>query len=380
MKRRPQSLRVLIIPDKFKGTLTAVAAATALARGWARGRSQDQLRILPLTDGGDGFGDCMRQVLGASRQSTVSVDAAHRPCRVPWWLVPGRRLAIVESACCIGLAMLPRGRYHPFRLDTLGLAKLLKTLAQRRVRACLMGIGGSATNDGGFGLALGLGWTFLDRAGRPIRRWTDLSALASVHPPLPPGPLGSLQLTVATDVDNPLLGRHGATRIYGPQKGLRPEDIPPAEKALRRLKSVSEQTLGRPLADQAGAGAAGGLGFGLVAFAGATLQSGIQVYARHAKLAAHLDWAQLILTGEGRMDASTLMGKGVGEIARQARSRGLPCIGIAGSVQDGSMLRRHFVTIEALTPDRVSLNEAMNRPVHWLSRLSLELASAWTHR
>jgi glycerate kinase len=272
--------------------------------------------------------------------------------------------------------MLPPGRHHPFNLDTRGLATVLQAVAKRQTRTCLIGIGGSATNDGGFGLAVGLGWEFLDRAHRVIRRWIDLANLATIVPPARPNPLSSMRLAVATDVDNRLLGRYGATRVYGPQKGIRPGDVAQAERALGRLSAVVRRTVRTHFADQPGAGAAGGLGFGLAAFAGAKLQSGIQLYARHANLDAHLDWAELVITGEGQMDASTLMGKGVGEIARRAGSRHLPCIGIAGSTRNVRELEDLFVSVQALTPDRMTLQDAMRHPARHLSQLSFDLASA----
>jgi glycerate kinase len=276
--------------------------------------------------------------------------------------------------------MLPRGRYHPFQLDTRGLATVLQAVAKHKVQTCLIGIGGSATNDGGFGLAVGLGWQFLDRFGRPLQRWTDLSKLVRIVSPPAPHPLRSLRVLVATDVENPLLGPRGATRIYGPQKGILPGDLGRAERALRRLSVIVRNTLGGHLDVQPGAGAAGGLGFGLTAFARATLQSGFDLYAGYAKLNAHLRWADLLVTGEGQMDASTLMGKGVGELARRAQSRHLPCIGIAGSCHDRPLLAEVFVAIGSLTPERFSQREAMHRPERCLRQLSFELGSTWTPR
>jgi glycerate kinase len=319
----------------------------------------------------------MKRILQARNHRVLSLDAAHRACRVPWWLASEPNVAIVESARCIGLAMLPPGRYHPFQLDTRGLAAVLKAVARRQVRTCLVGIGGSATNDGGFGLALGLGWRFLDSRDHPIQRWIDLHRLVTLIPPPRYAAFKPMRLVVATDVGNPLLGPQGATRVYGPQKGVRPADIAPAERALRRLSTVVEQTLGRALANQPGAGAAGGLGFGLLAFADAALQSGFDLYARHAHLGAHLRWAELLITGEGRIDASTLMGKGVGEIARRARSRHTACIGVAGALRDVPKLRRHFDSVHALAPDRTSPQEALRRPSHHLQHLARDLASRW---
>src|SRR3989442_31077 len=153
---------VLIIPDKFKGTLTATEAAQAIARGWRTARPRDALDLLPLSDGGDGFGEVISGLLEARVQTANTVDAAHRPRAAKWWWVTRSRTAIIESAEVIGLALLPPKRFHPFQLDTFGLGAVLAAASARGARRCLMGLGGSATNDGGFGLARALGWEFLD--------------------------------------------------------------------------------------------------------------------------------------------------------------------------------------------------------------------------
>ena len=310
-------LRVLIIPDKFKGTLTAHAAAEAIARGWRKARAQDSLELLPMSDGGDGFGEVTSALLQARSQRVKTVDAAHRPCVARWWWEPRTRTAIIESAAVIGLAMLPPKRFHPFQLDTLGLGAVVRAAAKKGATRCLMGIGGSATNDGGFGLARALGWEFLDRNGQLIEHWTGLHRLQRIRAPR--RRRWFARRLVATDVQNPLLGPRGATRVYGPQKGLRPQDFALAERCLGRLARVVREQFGRDFAREPGAGAAGGLGFGLLAFLGAELKPGFDLFARQAALERHLRAADLVITGEGAIDRSTLMGKGVGQIARRCR-------------------------------------------------------------
>src|SRR5690349_13839430 len=259
------SLRVLVIPDKFKGTLTAAAAAEAIQRGWSKVRPEDHVSILPMSDGGEGFGEVMSALLGARRQRIRTVDAAHHPCLASWWWAAKRGTAIIETASVIGLAMLPPKRFHPFKLDTFGLGALFRAAKRKGAKHGLVGIGGSATNDAGFGLARALGWEFFDRKGRAIRRWLELPSLAAIRPPQRRRWFD--ELVVAVDVQNPLLGRRGATRIYGPQKGLRPRDFPKAERCLYRLKTVWKTESGGDLSRVPGSGAAGGLGFGLMAFA-----------------------------------------------------------------------------------------------------------------
>ena len=312
------ALKVLIIPDKFKGTLTAPAAAEAIARGWRKARPGDLLSLLPMSDGGDGFGEVTSALLKARIQRVRTVDAAHRPCVAKWWWEPKTRTAIIESAGVIGLAMLPPKRFHPFQLDTLGLGAVVQAAAKRGARRCLMGIGGSATNDGGFGLARALGWEFLDRKGVLIEHWTGLGQLERIRVPQRRRWFNSV--VVATDVRNRLLGQRGATRVYGPQKGLRAQDLALAERCLGRLARVLKQQFGRDVAREPGTGAAGGLGFGLVAFLGAELQPGFELFARQAALDRHLRAADLVVTAEGAIDRSTLMGKGVGQIALDRKS------------------------------------------------------------
>jgi glycerate 2-kinase len=364
---------ILIIPDKFKGTLTAQQAARAIARGWHRARPADQLHLLPMSDGGDGFGSVLSSTLHATRRSTQTTDAAGRPCRVPWWIHASQRTAVIESARVIGLAMLPPGRYHPFDLHSGGLARILRAIENRDCSTCLIGIGGSATNDAGFGLATALGWQFLDRNGHPISRWPDLARL---HKLLPPTRTPTLKITVATDVQNPLLGRNGASRVYGPQKGLRPRDLPKAEAALRRLAAVARRYFGIDHAIRPGAGAAGGLGFGLMTFLNAQPEPGFNLFADYAKLDPQLDRADLVITGEGSVDRSSLMGKGVGELAQRCHRRNIPCFALAGVTRDHALLGRHFSHFAALT-DLTTSAAALAHPAYWLTRLASHVASTF---
>jgi glycerate kinase len=359
-------MKVLIVPDKFKGTLTAAQAAEAIARGWQRAHPADQLDRLPMSDGGDGFGEVVSAQLRARPQKTKTLDAAHRQCAATWWWEPETRIAIVESAKVVGLAMLPPGKFHPFELDTFGLGAVLQAAQAKGAKRILVGIGGSATNDGGFGLARSLGWKFLDRRGGLIERWIELRRLSRVQPP---APHLSPRVAVAVDVQNKFLGAHGATRVYGPQKGIRPVDFELAESCLGRLASVMNRQFGGDPAREPGSGAAGGLGFGLRAFFGASLEPGFALFARLAKLDRRLRDANLVITGEGAIDRSTLMGKGVGEVARLAGVWKIPCLGLAGDVPNECRHSRLFTRIHALT-DLTEAAQAKARPARWLELLA----------
>jgi glycerate kinase len=364
------SLNVLIAPDKFKGTLTAAAAAQAIARGWKKIHPQDNLELLPMTDGGDGFGGVMSGLIRARVRTINTVDAAHRHCRAPWWWESKTKTAVIESANVIGLAQLPAKKFHPFELDTFGLGPVLQAAAKQGAQNCWVGIGGSATNDGGFGLALELGWKFFNRHGKPITQWTELDELATVRPPKKTRLFR--ELIVAVDVQNPLLGPRGCTRIYGPQKGLQPEDFAHAEKCLRRLATVLAKSA---KANEPGAGAAGGLGFGLRAFLGARFEPGFEMFAQQARLDQHLQSVDLVITGEGSIDPSTLMGKGVGQLARLCHRRKIPCLGLAGVVAVGRK-QNYFKQLRALT-ELADADTAKKRAAFWLERLARRTASQW---
>lgn len=368
-------VRVLIAPDKFKGTLTASGAAQAMARGWRRARPEDELTLLPISDGGDGFGALFARQMGARSVRSVVTDAAGRRVRAQWWWQADRRTAIIESARVVGLAMLPAGKFHPFQLDTRGLGALLRKAKKKGARRCVIGLGGSATNDGGFGLARGLGWKFLDRAGTSIERWTGLHRLQRIEPP--PQKDWPGRIIVALDVQNTLLGPRGCTRVYGPQKGLRPREFARAEAALRRLAMVTQRRTGRNCSQWAGAGAAGGLGFGLAAFLGAKLTPGFAFVARQLRLAAAVRRADLVVTGEGRLDRSSLMGKGVGELASLCVANQIPCAAVAGVLADQSRLGRRFCALAALT-DWVAPQRALAHPAPWLERASRFVAGRIT--
>ncbi len=359
-------MRVLIAPDKFKGTLTAHAAAEAIARGWRRARPHDSLDLLPISDGGDGFGEVMSELTGAGARLVQTLDAAHRSCKATWWWSAKTKTAIIESARVIGLAMLPKGKFHPFQLDTFGLGAVLRAAQRLGPKEIIVGIGGSATNEAGFGLARALGWEFLDRAGNRIESWTNLKSLADIHQPKQ---TPSANILVAVDVRNPLLGIRGASRVYGPQKGLRPHDIAPAEQSLRRLATVLKQQHDLDFARTPGAGAAGGLGFGLLTFVGAKIQAGFDLMARHSALERRMRQADLVVTGEGAIDRTTAMGKGCGEIARRCSARQIPCLGLSGTVIQSASIQKLFQQVSGLT-DLTEAEAALRRPAFWLTRLA----------
>jgi glycerate kinase len=366
--------RVLIVPDKFKGTLTAAAAALAISRGWKSVRPDDELTLLPMSDGGDGFGPVLSRLLNGRERWLKTFDAARQPCEAMWWYDPQSKTAIIESAKVIGLAMLPPGKYHPFDLDTYGLGAVLRAAQKSGATRCVVGVGGSATNDGGFGLARSLGWRFLSKNGQELGAWTSLTKATGVEAPA--GRKLFPKLVVATDVTNPLLGAQGCSRVYGPQKGLLPDDMAAAEASLEALAKVMK-AVGPDLSKEPGAGAAGGLGYALMAFCGAERESGFEIFSRLAKLSGLIRDSDLVLTGEGSIDEQTAMGKGTGQVAALCAKLKRPCIGLAGVVDIPEKLGKNalFTATDSLVR-LVAPEEAMARPAMHLAALAAEQARA----
>lgn len=366
-------LRVLIVPDKFKGTLTAQEAAEAIARGWRGVRPSDSVELLPMSDGGDGFGVVLGALLKAETRTTKTVDAAHRAITAEWWWEPHSATAIIEAARINGLAQLPRGKYHPFELDTFGIGEVLKNAAEAGARRCVMGIGGSATNDGGFGVARALGWEFFNAKSAALDRWTDLHSLTQIK--LPQQEQWFEEFSVAVDVNNPLLGPAGCSRVYGPQKGLKETDFEFAERCLGALASIAQQELRVSTTTTPGAGAAGGLGFGLRTFLGAKLEPGFALFAQLADLHSRLAAADLIVTGEGAIDEQTLMGKGVGELALLCRQAGKPCVGLAGVITDEGKALELFKSVRSMV-SMTNPDDARANAAKWLEEIARGAANA----
>ena len=368
------SFKVLIAPDKFKGTLTALQAAEAIKKGWIGSRPADKFLILPVSDGGDGFGEVMSRLLNCRAVRVKSVNAAHEPCITKYWFNQEKSVAIAESARVIGLAMLPAGKYHPFELDTYGLGIVLKKIAEKRPSSVIIGLGGSATNDGGFGMALALGYKFVSRNGKEIQKWTELVNLKTILPP--EKPLLFNEVIAAVDVKNYLLGAKGASRIYGPQKGLKPDEIPFAERNLKQLVAVFRRTFGRDPSKTPGSGAAGGLGYALMAFLNAKVESGFEIFSRFSNLEEKIRDADIVITGEGSFDRSSLMGKGVGEIAKLCAKYKKPCIVLAGKTAITPEIKKYFSAISGMA-EACGEKMALEKPVESLEKIAAVVAKSF---
>jgi len=326
-------MRILVAPQEFKGTLTAVQAASAMRDALAGVLGSVELDVAPLSDGGPGFVDALlNAALGQARQSLVE-DPLGRPVAARWGTIGGGRTAILEMAAASGLSLLAASERDPRRTSTFGTGELIRAALDAACEQILLGVGGSATNDGGTGAAAALGVRFLDALGQPVPRGgAALARLERIDLTGRDPRLEKVQLFVAADVNNPLCGPSGASSIYGPQKGADAQMVSELDGALGRLAQVTARQIGRDFANVAGAGAAGGLAFGMMAFFGAQLRSGFELVCHELGLEQRVQRADLVMTGEGRLDRQSSYGKGPGSLATLAKRHGKRTVTFAGRV------------------------------------------------
>jgi glycerate 2-kinase len=327
-------MRVVLAPDKFAGTLSAAEAAAAMAAGWAQARPGDELVLAPMADGGEGTIDVLAAAVpGAELVDEQVADARGRACPAVWLRLPDGR-AMVESAQACGLSRLAPADRDPLRTTSYGVGQLLRAAAASGAREVVVGLGGSATVDGGAGMATGLGHRLLRADGNGVKvGGTWVRDVAAVRP----GPSLGVPVTVASDVTNPLLGPDGAAPVFGPQKGADAAAVALLEEGLRVLADVVERDLpGGPWRDRPGAGAAGGMGFALMAFCGARIVPGAEAMGSLVGLEDALAGAGAVVTGEGSLDASSLAGKAPAHVLARARAHGARAMAVAGRIRGGA--------------------------------------------
>jgi glycerate kinase len=366
--------RVLLAPDKFKGTLTAAEVAAHLEAGLRSVVPDLEVAVVPVADGGDGT-LAAAEAAGFERVPVRATGPTGMPC----WAAYGRRgdEAVVELAEVSGLARLGEGELAPLTATSRGTGDLVAAALDAGCHRVVVGIGGSASTDGGAGLLQGLGARISGRRGRALHAGggplVDVVSLdlGELHPGL-----ASAELVVACDVDNPLTGPSGAAAVYGPQKGATPDDVQALDVALSAWADVVAGATGRDLRDLPGAGAAGGVGFALLAVLGARMQPGAQLVAELTGLADAVCTADLVVTGEGSLDEQTLHGKAPAAVAALARDKGVPVVAVAGRVALGRpALRAAGVgAAYALLAEATEEREAFERPGPLLERIGARIA------
>ncbi len=368
-----RGMRVLVAPDKFRGTLTAAEAARAIAAGWRRSRPGDEIVEVPMADGGEGTLDALVAALGGERHASRVTGPLGEPVAADYGLVAGSGglTAVVEMARASGLALIADARRNPLRTTTRGTGDLILAACAHRPQTVLVCIGGSATNDGGAGMAQALGVRLMDASGGEIGQGgAALLDLATVDAGgLDPSVLAP-QFLVACDVDNPLTGPQGASAVYGPQKGASREDVLLLDRALAHYAAVLHRDLGIDVRGTPGGGAAGGLGAGLIAFLGAHLRPGVEVVMEAVGLAERLHGAGLVVTGEGKLDEQSLRGKAPAGVIRAAREASVPVAVLCGQAE----IRPDGVEVRSLA-ERFGLERALGDTRRALEELAEAVAA-----
>ncbi|OGO50835.1 MAG: glycerate kinase [Chloroflexi bacterium RBG_16_68_14] len=374
-------MRILVAPQEFKGSLTAKEAAEAIARGLRRALPEAELDLLPLADGGPGTVEVLVEATGGRFFQADAHDPLGRPLRARWGALGGRGegTAVIEMAAASGLALLRPEEHDPRRASTFGTGELLRAALDAGYRRIIVGVGGSATNDGGAGLAQALGAHLLDARDRGLPPGgAALARLARIDVAGLDPRLREAEIVVVTDVTNPLCGPEGASLVYGPQKGASEAVARELDAALAHYAEVVRRDLGVDVAEVPGAGAAGGLAAALIAFCGAQVRPGFEVVAEAVGLAGRVRRADLVVTGEGRLDRQSAFGKTTAGVARAAREAGKPVVALVGSVEGGPQgeVARPFDAVFALTPDLAPPDEALARAAELLSAAA-EAAGRW---
>ena len=326
---------IVIAPDSFKESLSAEGVAQAIARGVRTVAPQARVACVPMADGGEGSLDAVLAATGGERRHKTVHDANGQPCQADWgWLGQGR--AFIEMASAAGLERIPPEQRRPLQASTRGVGELIVAALDAGARQIVIGLGGSATNDGGAGVLQALGVRLLDAQNRDLP--AGGLALQNLHHIDVTGAdarLAGVRFELAVDVDNPLCGPRGASAVFGPQKGATQEDVAALDAALENFAQICSRQFGTDRREQPGMGAAGGLGFGIAACFEASFRPGVELVAELAGLAHTLVGADLVFTGEGRMDAQTLHGKTPAGVARYAKEAGAPVIALAGALGAG---------------------------------------------
>lgn len=363
-------MKIVIAPDSFKGSLSAEDVCRSMERGVLRAAPHAKVVKLPMADGGEGTVDALVLSTGGRKIRVKVRNPLGREITAEYGILGDGQTAVIEMASASGLTLIRPDERNPMRTTTYGTGQLIAYAVDKGCRRFIIGLGGSATNDGGMGMACALGYRFTDADGRELRgigenlvrlRHIDASGVSPL--------LRECSFTAACDVDNPLCGPAGAASVYGRQKGADDEMIAALDKGLLNFASVVKECLGADMDEVAGSGAAGGMGGGITAFLGGSLQSGIDMIIDASGLKDRLCGADLVLTGEGRIDSQTAHGKTLWGVAREASAPGVPVVAICGSLGEGyrELYASGFTSIMSIAPGPISLESCIERAPELIS-------------
>jgi glycerate kinase len=376
--------KVVIAIDSFKGSLSSQEVANAFEQGFRTHFPECEIRKVCIADGGEGTVEALVDTLGGEYIEAEVCDPLHRPIKARYGIIDNGKTAVMEMSAASGLPLLTIEERNPLLTSTYGTGEMISDALQRGCRRILMGIGGSATNDAGTGMLRALGYRFLDKEGQELSGGGEILAhIASIDGSHVSDIVKECEFVVACDVKNPLYGESGAAHIFAPQKGADAEMVEQLDKGLRNFARVVEEYNGEKIADMEGAGAAGGLGGGFKALLGALLERGIDMVLAAMNFDAIIEGSDIVVTGEGRIDYQTVMGKAPSGVLKAATKQGIPTIAIGGGIAWCEELRKSgFSTIEAVTPEGMPLEVAMQKDVarENVRRTAERIAESLTHK
>jgi glycerate kinase len=355
-------LRIVVAPDSYKGSVTAVEVAQAMERGILQVFPDARVRRIPIADGGEGTVDALVAATGGRLCHTEVHGPLGEPLDAQWGILGDGRTAVIEMAAASGLPLLAPETRDPRKTTTRGTGEVMRAALDAGLRRIIIGIGGSATNDGGAGMARSLGVRFLDGAGAELAEGgAALADLARIDLSGIDPRLAQTEIIVACDVDNPLCGPRGASAVFGPQKGASPATVDELDRALARFAQNARTATSRDVANNPGAGAAGGLGAGLLFFTPAVLRPGVEIVLDAVSFATAVTDAAFVITGEGRTDFQTAFGKAPVGVARVAKRFAVPVFCISGGLGDGAndVLAHGIDAVMSICDKPMSLEECM---------------------
>jgi glycerate 2-kinase len=377
-------MKILIAPDKFKGSLGAREVAENIAKGLRDVLPEATINIVPMADGGEGTAEVICEALGGSWLKCKAHDPLGREIEARYAWIDNRKLAVMEMSEAAGMRRLSESERDPLGANTFGVGEMILAAANRGAREIVIGLGGSVTNDGGVGMARALGFRFFGEhppspgsgAAGEQEYEQELSRIVKLEWIEKPKNLALPKMVAAADVRNPLLGENGATRVFGPQKGATSEEIDMLERALTKFADVVSKDLGVDYRGEAGAGAAGGLGFGLMSFCGAVIRPGFDVVAESVGLESKMKDVDVVITGEGSLDRQTLEGKTPAGVAQLARKFGKQIFAIVGRASEDRQVRELFDEVYVTTQPGMSEKESIARAAALLRERARELAES----
>lgn len=370
-------MKVLICPDKFKHSLSATDVAKAIESGFRKAVPEAAFDLCPLADGGEGTVDTLINAAGG-RKVTASVHGPDfKTVSADYGILENRKTAVIEMAAASGLHLIEEAKRNPLRTSTLGTGELILDAVRKGVRDFIIGIGGSATCDCGMGMACALGWKFLDIKGNEVKPvGGNLDIVESIDGRSAIFEIKESRFRVASDVENPLFGKNGAAFVFGPQKGATREEVLILDRGLEKFARVVERDMGIDVSKMRGAGAAGGLGAGLAAFLGATLEPGIDIVMDFTNLPERMKRCDFVITGEGKIDYHTFSGKTISGVVKLALKEKKPVIALAGSIDDCHYFlnERGIAAAFSILPGPVPLDNAIRNAYSFTESIARQIA------